>query len=72
MGSLVGGDFASILDVEALEAAPGEMRDVIKVDELSEGLLATILGPICTARFGCCWQTRWVTLVQRHWATLEW
>ncbi|KAM1262771.1 hypothetical protein ACFX13_028521 [Malus domestica] len=31
--------------MEAFEADPGEMRDVIKVDELSKGLLAAFLGP---------------------------
>ncbi|KAM0970195.1 hypothetical protein ACFX13_018565 [Malus domestica] len=45
VGSLVVRGIASILDVEALEAGRGEMRDVIKVDEHSEGLLAAFLGP---------------------------
>lgn len=62
-GFPVGWSIASILDVEAFEAGPGEMRDVIKVDELSEGLLATILGRICKCRFRCSWQTRRITLV---------
>lgn len=72
VGSLVVKGIASILDVEAFEAGPGEMRDVIKVDELSEGLLAAFLGPVWTRRFGCSWQTRRATLVQRHWAAHEW
>lgn len=53
-------------------AGPGEMRDVIKVDELSEGLLAAVLGPVCPHGFGCSWPARWVTLVQRHGAALKW
>lgn len=63
MEFLVGRGIASILDVEALDAGAGEMRDVIKVDELSEGLLATIFGRICTRRFGGIWQARRITLV---------
>jgi hypothetical protein len=60
------------LDVEDLEAGAGEMRDVIKVDELSEGLLAAILGPLCPHRFGCSGPARRVTLVHRQRAALEW
>ena len=68
----VGVVFASISDVEVLEAGPGEMRDVIKVDELSEGLLAAILGQICPRRIGCSGPARWFTLVQRHGTAHEW
>lgn len=72
-GVLVGkGVITSILDVEELEAGPGEMRDVIKVDELSEGLLAAVLGQICPCRFGCSRPARWATLVQRHRSAHEW
>ncbi|EXC35300.1 putative protein phosphatase 2C 46 [Morus notabilis] len=39
------GDVDRNLDIGcSKEAGPGEMRDVIKVDELSEGLLAAVLG----------------------------
>lgn len=62
----------SISDEEELEAGPGEMRDVIKVDKLSEGLLGTILGPLCPRRFGCSRPARWTTLVQRHRSAHEW
>uniref|UniRef100_A0A6N2NIS5 Uncharacterized protein n=1 Tax=Salix viminalis TaxID=40686 RepID=A0A6N2NIS5_SALVM len=60
------------LDVEELEAGPGEMRDVIKVDKLFEGLLAAILEPSRPLRFGSSWPARWATLVQRHRAAYEW
>uniref|UniRef100_A0A6N2M9W5 Uncharacterized protein n=1 Tax=Salix viminalis TaxID=40686 RepID=A0A6N2M9W5_SALVM len=63
---------ASSLDVEELEAGPGEMRDVIKVDKLFEGLLAAILEPSRPLRFGSSWPARWATLVQRHRAAYEW
>ena len=61
-----------ILDVEELEAVGrGEMRDVIKVDELSEGLLAAVFGTVCSYEFGCSRPARRASLVQRHRATLE-
>lgn len=63
---------ASISDVEELEAGPGEMRDVIKVDKLSEGLLGTVLEPLRPHRFGCSRSARWTTLVQRHRSAHEW
>lgn len=67
----VGG--ASELDVEQdSEAHFGEMRDVIEVDKFSEGLLAAVLGPLFAYRFGYRGPTRWTSLVQRHWAALEW
>lgn len=65
-------DFASKLDVEDSDAGLGEMRDVIKVDELFEGLLAAILEPFCPYRFRCSRSARWATLVQRHRAAYEW
>jgi hypothetical protein len=69
----IGGSvIASNLDVEELEAGPGEMRDVIKVDKLFEGLLAALLGPLRSHRFGSSWPARWATLVQRHRTAYEW
>lgn len=65
-------DIASILDADELQAGLGEMRDDIKVDELSEGLLAAVLGQICPQGFGCSGPARWIILVQRHWAAHEW
>ena len=69
---VVEGGIASILDVEDLEAGPGEMRDVIKVDKLTEGLLGAILGQLCPLGFRCSRPARWITLVQRHRAAHEW
>lgn len=37
------GSFFILLDVEKLVEGLDEMRDVISIDELSEGLLATII-----------------------------
>ena len=63
---------ASNLDVEELEAGPGEMRDVIKVDKLFEGLLAAVLGPLHPHWFGSSRPARWAALVQRQRAAYEW
>lgn len=62
----------SILDVEVQEAGWGEMRDVIKVDELSEGLLAAVLGPVCSHGFGFGRPARRVVMVQRYRAAHQW
>lgn len=68
-------DAASILDVEELEAGSGAMRDVIKLDELPEGLLAAMCRWSLASwgqwfRFG--WLPRWATLVQGPWPPHQW
>lgn len=70
--SLIRRVFASILDVEELEVSRGEMRDVIKVDRISEGLLAALFGPVFALGFRYCGPAGWTSLVQRHRTALDW
>lgn len=42
---------ASILDVAELKVDLGEMRDVIEVDIIPEGLLAAVFRPLFTLGF---------------------
>ncbi|KAL6011794.1 hypothetical protein ACLOJK_002260 [Asimina triloba] len=48
-----------------------EMRDVIRVDELSEFLLAPVVRSPCSRRIRSPGTPRWASLVQRHRPALE-
>ena len=54
------------------EGCLDEMRDVIGVDELFEGLFSAKVGSICSRRVGCRGSARRAIVVQRQWTALEW
>lgn len=58
------GSYFILLDVEKSVAGLDEMRDVISIDEPTEGLLATIIGSTHSCGFRLSGQARRASMVQ--------